>query len=98
MCGKEEGSDGQCIWSRGSESRNLGRFRGIGNRVGEHKQDGPLVNGKSFILNALKCFVISRLSVSKVEVLEGSMEGKHLVITCSVTVNNQEIPTHALID
>jgi len=33
-----------------------------------------------------------------VEVLEGSMEGKHLVITCSLTVNNQEIPTHALID
>ena len=32
------------------------------------------------------------------EVLEGSMEGKHLVITCTLTVNNQEIPTHALID
>ena len=26
------------------------------------------------------------------------MEGKHLVITCTLTVNNQEIPTHALID
>jgi hypothetical protein len=26
------------------------------------------------------------------------MEGKHLVITCSLTVNNQEIPTYALID
>jgi hypothetical protein len=33
-----------------------------------------------------------------VEVLEGSMEGKHLVITCSLTVNHQEIPMHALID
>ena len=57
-----------------------------------------MVDGKSFVLNALKCFGILRLSVSKVEVLEGSMEGKHLVITCSLTVNNQEIPTHALID
>jgi hypothetical protein len=57
-----------------------------------------LVDGKSFVLNALKCFGISRLSVSKGEVLEGSMEGKHLVITCSLTVNNQEISTHALID
>ena len=57
-----------------------------------------MVDGKSFVLNALKCFGISRLSVSKVEVLEGSMEGKHLVITCTLTVNNQEIPTHALID
>jgi hypothetical protein len=26
------------------------------------------------------------------------MEGKHLVITCTLTVNNQEIPPHALID
>jgi hypothetical protein len=26
------------------------------------------------------------------------MEAKHLVITCTLTVNNQEIPTHALID
>ena len=57
-----------------------------------------MLDGKSFALNALKCFGILRLSFSKVEVLEGSMEGKHLVITCSLTVNNQEIPTHALID
>jgi hypothetical protein len=57
-----------------------------------------LVDGKRFVLNALKCFRISRLSVSKVEVLEGSMAGKHLVITCSLTANNQAIPTHALID
>jgi len=57
-----------------------------------------LVDGKSFVLNAVKCFGILRLSVSKVEVLEGSMEGKHLVITCTLTVNNQEIPIHALID
>jgi len=62
------------------------------------KKDGSSVDGKSFALNALKCFGISRLSVSKVEVLEGSMEGKHVVITCTLTVNNQEIPTHALID
>jgi len=57
-----------------------------------------LVDGKSFVFNALKCVGISQLSVSKVEVLEGSMEGKHLVITCTLTINNQEIPTHALID
>jgi len=30
--------------------------------------------------------------------LEGSIEGKHLVITCTLTMNNQEIPPHALID
>jgi hypothetical protein len=25
------------------------------------------------------------------------MEGEHLVITCTLTVNNQDIPTHAMI-
>jgi hypothetical protein len=66
--------------------------------LSQPKQNGALVDGKSFVLNALKCFGTSRLSVSKVEVLKESMEGKHLVITCSLTVNNQEIPMHALID
>jgi hypothetical protein len=57
-----------------------------------------LVDGKSFVLNALKYFGISRLSVSKVEVLKGSMEGRYLVITCTLTMNDTEIPTHALIN
>jgi hypothetical protein len=26
------------------------------------------------------------------------MEGKHIVIICTLTVNDQEIPTHTLID
>jgi hypothetical protein len=33
-----------------------------------------------------------------VDVFEGSMEGKHLVITCSLTIRDQVIQTHALID
>jgi hypothetical protein len=98
MCGNEEGSDVQDVWSRGEGSRNQGRFQGIGKRLGQPKHDGALVDGKTFVLNALKCFGISRLSVSKAEVLEGSMEGKHLVKTCSLTENIQEIPTNALID
>jgi len=98
MCSEEEGSDVQDRWRRSKGSRNQDRFRGIGKRLGQPKQDGTSVDRKSFVLNALKCFGISRLSVSKVEVLEGSMEGKHLVITCTLTVNDQEIPTHVLID
>ena len=62
------------------------------------KKDGSPVDGKSFVTDALKCFGMSHLSVSKVEVLEGSKEGKHLVITCTLILNNEEIPTHALID
>jgi len=61
------------------------------------KKNGSSVDRKGFVLNAVKCFGISWLSVSKMEVLEGSMEGKHSVITCTLTLNNQEIPTHALI-
>jgi hypothetical protein len=33
-----------------------------------------------------------------VEVLNGSIEGKHLIITYTLTVNNKEIPTHVLIN
>jgi hypothetical protein len=57
-----------------------------------------LVDGKSFVLNGLKCFGVLRLSVSKAKLGEGSIEGKHLVITCSLTKNDQEIHTHVLID
>jgi hypothetical protein len=61
-----------------------------------------LADRKGFVLNASKSFRISQLSVSKVEVLEGLMEGsmeeKRLVITCTLTVNGLEIPTHALTD
>lgn len=32
------------------------------------------------------------------EIFEGSMQGKHSVITYTLTVQNQEIATHALID
>jgi hypothetical protein len=34
-------------------------FRRIGKRLGQPRQDGALVVGKSFVLNALKCFGIS---------------------------------------
>jgi hypothetical protein len=62
------------------------------------RNDGSLIDGKGVALHALKCFGISHLSVSKVVVLEGSMEGKDLVITCTLAMNNQELPTHPLID
>ena len=57
-----------------------------------------MADGKSFVLNTLKCFGMLGVSVSKVEVLEGSMERKHLVITCTLTMNNPEIPRHARIN
>jgi len=98
MCSKEEGSDGHGGWSGDEGCTNQGRLRRIGKRLVQPQQDGSLVDRKSFVFNALKCFGISRLSVSKVEVLEGSMEGKHRVLTCTLTVNNREIPTHTVID
>jgi hypothetical protein len=33
-----------------------------------------------------------------VEVLEGLMEGKQVVITCTLTMNSQKIPKNALVD
>jgi len=84
--------------SGGHGTRNEGRFPAIGKRLCQHKQDGALVDEKSFALNAIKCGGILPLSVSKVLVLDGSTEGKHLVITCTLTENNQLIHMHALID
>lgn len=77
---------------------NGDRFRGIGTRIGQSKKDGPLTDRKSCISNTSEYFGISCLSVGKVEGLEGSTEKKYLVITCTLTVNNQEVPTHALIN
>ena len=57
-----------------------------------------MVNRQSFVLNTLKCIGILPLTLSQVEVLEGSMEGKHSVIICTLTMNDEEIPTHILID
>jgi len=61
-------------------------------------QDGSLIDCKSFVFNLLKYFCVSHLSLSKLEVLVGSMEGIHLVITFTLTMNNQEIHTHTLVD
>jgi hypothetical protein len=58
----------------------------------------PQLTIKVFISDALKCVGILRLSLSKMEVLKGLLKGKHLVITCTLTVNHQEIPAQWLIN
>jgi hypothetical protein len=68
----------------------------LGKRLGQPKPDGDWVVKKGFALSAFKCFGISHLSVSKMEVLEVSTEGKHFVITFTLTINNKTIPTAAL--
>jgi hypothetical protein len=98
MCGKEKYGDIEGNWSGSYGSRSKGRFRGIGKRLAQSKQDCNLVDRTSVVLNALTCFGISRLSLSKVDILEESMEGKHLVITSTLTMNDREIPTHTLND
>ena len=98
MHSMEEDSDIQGGWSGSKGNRNRDRFGEIRNRLCQLKKDGSSAHRKSSVLDVLKRFGISRLSVSKVEILQGSMEGKHLVITCTWIVNNQEISTHTLID
>jgi predicted aspartyl protease len=43
-------------------------------------------------------FSISGTAVKDVASEEGSMDGKHLIMTCTLSLNGKEIPTHALID
>jgi hypothetical protein len=91
----------QTFMAAGAEIKEVGTKEGS-EESGKDKVNPTmmslLVDRKSFIFNTLKGFGIPRLSVNKVEVLEESMQGKRLVITCSLILNNGEIPTHALID
>lgn len=98
MCGKEESPDVQCSWRRGSGSRNQVRFQGIRKIFDQSKNNAFLIDKKQFVLNAVNCFAILRLSVSKVKALKGSMEGNCLVVTCTWTVKDKEIPIHVLVD
>ena len=96
MCGEDKGpiiQGGRCRTEGGRR-----RLEGEGKRAGQLGQGDSLIDKKSFDSNSLQCFGISRFSISKVDVLEGSMEGKHLVITCSLTIRDQMIQTYALID
>jgi hypothetical protein len=43
-------------------------------------------------------FSISSTAVKDTAIEEGSMDGNHLIITCTLSLNTKEIPTHALID
>jgi hypothetical protein len=43
-------------------------------------------------------FSISSTAVKDAAIEEGSMDGNHLVVTCTLSLNNKAIPTHALID
>jgi len=59
---------------------------------------GSLIDRTDFDLNAERWFGISPLSVSKVEVLKESLEGKDIVITCTSIVSIQEIPIPMIFD
>lgn len=98
VCGKGRGSALQGSWSRSKESRNQDGFQEVGKRLTQFKKVGSPIDNKSFVINAIKCFGIWCLSVSRIEVTEGSMEGKHFVITRTLTMNSQDIPTYVLID
>jgi hypothetical protein len=83
---------------RSERSRREGEFKGKGKSAGRLGKGESRIDKKSFDLNTLLCFGISRFPISNVDVLEVPMEGKHFVITCSLTIHDQVIQTHALID
>jgi glycerol-3-phosphate acyltransferase PlsY len=78
-CRKEESSDIRGGGSRDQGNRIEGSFRGIRKRLGHLIHHADLLDGTSYMLYALKYFLISGFSVSKVEVLEGLMERNMLL-------------------
>jgi predicted aspartyl protease len=45
-----------------------------------------------------KILSISSTTIRDAAIEEGSMDGKHLVVTCDLSFKHKKIPTHALID
>jgi hypothetical protein len=43
-------------------------------------------------------FSISSTAIRDVAIEEGSMDGKHLIVAYTLSLNGKEIPTHTLID
>jgi hypothetical protein len=67
--------------------------------VSWEENDGPLPGGSPVFSPILaNIFSISSTAVKDVAIEEGSMDGKHLVMICTLSLNSTEIPTHALID
>ena len=98
MYQKKNGSDIQGSWSRSNGTRNLVIFQGIRTGINHLKKDDSLINRQSIVIDTLQYLGFWCLSVCKVKVLAESVEGKHFVITCQLTMNTQKIPTNTLID
>jgi len=94
----QAGSDFEGSWNVSEGSSNLRRFRGIGNRLGWSMKYGSLIDRKSVDWNAIICFGLSPISVSKVKTLQWSIEVIHLMISCTFAGNNEEISIQVLID
>jgi hypothetical protein len=45
-----------------------------------------------------KILSISSTGIRDAAIEEGSMDGKHLIMTCNLSFKNKKIPTYALID
>jgi hypothetical protein len=67
--------------------------------VSREEQDGSLPGESAASSSVLaKILSISSTAVRDAAIEEGSMDGKHLVVTCDLSFKNKKIPTHALID
>jgi hypothetical protein len=67
--------------------------------VSQEEQDSSLPSKPTVSLSVLaKILSISSTTITDAAIKEGSMDGKHLVVTCNLSFNHKKIPTHALID
>jgi hypothetical protein len=71
----------------------------VGKCVSQEEDDGPLPGGSPVLSPMLaNIFSISSTTLKDTAIEEGSMDGNHLVVMCTLSLNNKEIRTHALID
>jgi hypothetical protein len=67
--------------------------------MSQEENDGPLPGDLS-VLNSIvtNIFSIASSIVKDIAIKEGSMDGNHLIVMCTLSLDSKEIPTHTLID
>jgi hypothetical protein len=67
--------------------------------VSQEEQDSSLP-GKSAVSSSVlaKILSISSTAVRDAAIKEVSIDGKHCIVTCELSINYKKIPTHALIN
>ena len=71
----------------------------VGKSLDQYNKDGYCIgNELPLSINTCPCFDISQFSIQSIKIKKSSMESKHLIVECSLKIEDERIDTHILID